>query len=125
MSKQTETQSTKSGMQTAQRIVAIFFGVVEIILTFRLFFKLLGANPGNGFVKGIYVVTQFFVGIFEGIFSTATAGGAGTKAVFEPATLIAMVVIAIIAWVVFKLMTPRTGTHIESTEQIERADQGQ
>ena len=61
-------------------------------------------------MRGIYAFTQPLVGVFEGIFSSATINGAETTLVFEPATLIAMVVIALIAWVVLKLITPRSGT---------------
>jgi hypothetical protein len=109
-------------MQIAQRVVGIFFGAVEVILAFRLIFKLLGANPENGFVHGIYSVTQFFVGIFEGIFSRSTTSGAEATAVFEPATMIAMVVIALIAWGALKLMSLRTGGSVETAEYTERDD---
>src|SRR5665647_1732398 len=122
MTKQTETRNTQLESHTAQRIVGIIFSVIEIILAFRLIFKLLGANPKNDFVHGIYAVTQFFVGIFEGIFSRVTTSGAETTAIFEPATLIAMVVIAVIAWVVLKLMTPRIGNRVERTEYTEHDD---
>ena len=123
MNKQTETRNTKLESHTAQRIVGIIFSVIEIILAFRLIFKLLGANPKNDFVHGIYAATQFFVGAFEGIFSRVTTSGAETTAVFEPATLIAMVVIALIAWAVLKLMTPHIETRVERTENTEHEDQ--
>ena len=124
MTKQTETRNIESESNTAQRIVGIIFGVIEVILAFRLIFKLLGANPKNGFVHGIYAVSQFLAGIFEGIFSRVTTNGAQTTATFEPATLIAMVVIALIAWGVRKLMTPRIGTRMEKTEYTGHDDQG-
>jgi flagellar biogenesis protein FliO len=119
MTRQTETRNIKQESNTAKRIIGTIFSIIEILLAFRLIFKLLGANPTNGFVQGIYNLTQFFVGIFEGIFSRATTSGAETTAVFEPATLIAMVVVAIIAWVVLKLMTPRSSTRVERTEYTE------
>jgi heme/copper-type cytochrome/quinol oxidase subunit 4 len=116
MTKETETRKTKQDSNTAQRIIGTIFGVIQAALAFRLIFKLLGANPENGFVRGIYAITQLFVGIFEGIFSSAATNGAETTAVFEPATLIAMVVIALIAWAVLKLSTPRSGNRFERTE---------
>ncbi len=116
MNKQNETRVTKPESNTARRIVGTIFGVIEILLAFRLIFKLLGANPDNGFVQGIYQVTQYIVGIFEGIFSRSATEGAETTAIFEPATLISMVVVALIAWAILKLMAPRTGTHVERTE---------
>jgi len=124
VTQQTETQDTKAESNTSKRIVGVIFAVVEVILAFRLVFKGLGANPTNGFVRGIYGVTQFLVGIFEGIFSRGTTSGAETTAIFEPATFIVMVVIALIAWGVLKLMTPHTGTRVERTEYTEHHDQG-
>jgi heme/copper-type cytochrome/quinol oxidase subunit 4 len=124
MTKQTETRNTEPENHTAKRIVGVVFAVVEVILAFRLVFKGLGANPTNGFVRGIYGVTQPLVGIFEGIFSRGTTSGAETTAVLEPATLIVMVVIALIAWGVLKLMTPHTGAHVERTEYTQHNDQG-
>jgi heme/copper-type cytochrome/quinol oxidase subunit 4 len=123
VTKQSETRNTEPESHTAKRIVGVIFAVVEVILAFRLIFKGLGANPTNGFVRGIYGVTQFLVGIFEGIFSRGTTSGAETTAIFEPATLIVMVVIALIAWAVLKLMTPHTGTRVERTEYTEHHDQ--
>lgn len=116
MTKETETSKTQQDSNTTQRIIATILGVMGVTLAFRLIFKLLGANPGNGFVSGIYAVTQPFVGIFEGIFSPAPINGAEAAGVLEPATLISMVVIAIIAWAVLKLITPLSGNRIESTE---------
>lgn len=112
---QTETQSERSESHPARRIVGVLFGAVEIILGLRLIMKLLGANAENELVKILYSVTGFFVSLFEGIFSRITINEA-SGAVFEPATLLAMVVIALLAWVVLKLMTPRAGRHVVKTE---------
>ena len=111
ITKQTETQDIKPENNTARRIVGVIFGVLEILLLLRFIFKLLGANPENGFVNALYVGTQFLVAAFEGIFPQATTAGVAAKAVFEPATLIAMAVIAVIALVVLAIMKPRKGTH--------------
>jgi hypothetical protein len=118
-----ETRDVKQEGLTARRIVGIILGVIEIILVFRLIFKLLGANQENVFIKVLYAVTHVFIVIFEGIFSKAATSGIGTAAVFEPATLIAMVVVALIAWLVLKLMTPRKDTRIEKTEYKEQGNQ--
>jgi len=110
--RQSETTSTKTESHAAKNIVGVIFAVIEIILGFRLVFKLLGANPDNGFVKVIYNVTQFFVGIFEGIFGKVT----DTGAVFEPATLIAMIIVALVAWLILMLVRPRKSSRTETTE---------
>ena len=118
-----ERLNSRQESHSTQRIVGTIFGVVEVVLAFRLIFKLLGANPINVFVKGIYSVTDGFVGIFEGIFSRFATKGVETTAIFEPATLIAMVVVAIAAWVVLRLITPSTGSRFERTEYTEHDNQ--
>jgi hypothetical protein len=111
-----EVRSSYEESHTAQAIIGTVFGLMEAMLAFRFIFKLFGANPQSGFVKGIYSATQFFVGIFQGIFSLGTAKGVETTAIFEPGTLIAMIILAITAWVVLKLVKPRDSNRIEKTE---------
>jgi heme/copper-type cytochrome/quinol oxidase subunit 4 len=123
MTQQTETRDTKAESNTSKRIVGVLFAIVEIVLAFRLIFKGLRANATNGFVRAVYGVTQFLVGIFAGIFQRGTATGSETASIFEPETLIVMVVIGLIAWAVLRLMTPHTGTRVERTETTGRDDQ--
>ena len=117
-----KTYSSKDNHQ-AERITGIIFLIIEIILGFRLVLKLLGANAESIFVKGVYNVSQIFVGVFEGIFSTASTEGLETTAVFEPATLIAMVVIGIIAWLVLMLIRSKNSSRTEKQETIEEENQ--
>lgn len=121
--KQTETKNVKQEGYTAQRIISAIVGIIELLLAFRFVFKLLGANPDNGFVHGIYVVSQIFVGVFASIFSGATTEGDKSTSIFEPGTLIAMVVIALIAWIILKLILPRISNRVEKTEYIEKEDE--
>ena len=118
MTRQSETLNTRQSSHFVQRIVGIIFGVIQITLVFRLIFKWLGANPNNGFVESLYAVTQSFVGFFEGIFAkVATSTG-----VFEPETLVALVVISVIAWFVLSLVTPRIENRVERTEYTENSN---
>ncbi len=89
---------------TSGRMVYYILGVLESLLAFRLVFRLLGANPESGFVSFIYSVTNIFLVPFEAIFRTATTEGIETSAVLEPSTLIAMIVYALIAWGIVKLI---------------------
>jgi hypothetical protein len=119
MERKYETRNTNTEGTMAKSIVVVLFSLIEVLLGFRFIFKLTGANPTNVFVKGLYDFTQFFVGIFQGIFSNSTTAGAETKAVFEPGTLIAIIVVALIAWGVIKLMSQRstsTSSEINKTE---------
>lgn len=116
---QTEVSNTKHESHAAQRIICSLFGIIEIILAFRLVFKLLGANSTNGFVQDLYNVTQPFVGIFESIFSQKSISTTETVGVFEPETLLAMVIIGLIALIVLKLIRPRAGDQVKRTEYTE------
>ena len=110
----TEINETKQESHAARNIVVVIFSIIEVILAFRLIFKLLGANPDNFFVNGIYAITQFVVDIFAGIFPKA----AGSGMVFEPGTLIAIVIVALLAWIITKLMTPRITTSEKKSEYV-------
>lgn len=87
-----------------QRIVYYILGVLEVLLAFRLVFKLLGANPASPFVSFIYSLTQIFLYPFTGIFPTAVTKGFEAQAILEPTTIIAMIVYGIIAWGIVRLI---------------------
>ncbi len=104
---QQQTISTQEAMephQTAMYTVYFILSVVEILLGFRLLLKLAGANPASGFVKFIYGFTQGLILPFLGIFRPATTQGVETTAVFEPATLMAMIVYTVVAWIFIQVV---------------------
>jgi len=86
------------------KIVYYILGIIEAFLAFRLIFKLLGANPGSAFVSFIYNVSGAFVAPFGGIFRSAVNKGIETKSVLDPTTIIAMIVYALIAYGIVKLI---------------------
>lgn len=94
---------------TAIRVIYYVLGLLEVLFAFRFVFKLLGANPGSGFVTFIYAITQIFLAPFTAIFRVAVTQGIETKAVLEPSTLIAMVVYALVAWGIVKLIITISG----------------
>lgn len=83
-----------------QNVVYYILGVIEVLLGLRLLFKLLGANSGNAFVNFLYSLSGIFVLPFYGIFRTVVSTGS----VFEPATAVAMIIYAIIAYGVVRLI---------------------
>jgi hypothetical protein len=95
----------------ATQIVYYVLGVLEVLFTFRLVFKLLGANPQSPFVSLIYSITQVFLAPFSGIFPSATTKGLETQSVLEPPTIIAMIVYAVIAWGIIKLIEINRNSH--------------
>jgi hypothetical protein len=99
-----EIRKTGEGNLKARKIVYYLLGVLEVLLAFRLVFKLLGANPQSSFVAFIYSVSQAFLSPFSGIFKSAVTKGFETQSVLEPTTIIAMIVYAVIAWGIVKLI---------------------
>lgn len=95
---------TDQGTLKAGKIVYYILGVLEVLFAFRLVFKLLGANPQSPFVSFIYSVSLAFLSPFTGIFRSAVTKGIETQSVLEPTTIIAMIVYAIIAWGIVKLI---------------------
>jgi len=82
----------------SRKIVYYILGILELLLGFRLVFKLLGANPTSAFISFIYNVSGVFLTPFNSIFRTAVNDGIETKSVLEPANIIAMIVFAIVAY---------------------------
>jgi len=95
--------SEPEGLKTRKMIYWIL-ALLETLLAFRLLLKLLGANTGSLFVSFIYSVSQAFVMPFTGVFRSSAAQGIETQSVLEPATLIAMIVYALIAYGIIKLV---------------------
>lgn len=98
-----------TGSDSASYIIYFIFGAIEILLVFRLIFKLSGANPSSSFVNMIYSLTQIFILPFSGIFRQATTQGVETTAVLEPSALVAIVVYAVVAWGITQLVAISSG----------------
>ena len=106
-----------TGYQTAEYLVYFFFGILEALLIFRFIFKLMGANYSSAFIGLIYKLTDIFILPFEGIFSRLFTKGVGTTSVIEPSTLVAIVVYAVIAMGLVKLIRIISGKQ-QSTAQL-------
>lgn len=68
-------RKTGEGNLKARKIVYYLLGVLEVLLAFRLAFKLLGANAQSSFVSFIYSVSQAFLSPFSGIFQSSVTKG--------------------------------------------------
>lgn len=93
-----------SDSQTIEYLIYFLFGAVEILLAFRFVLKLMGASLSSGFVGFVYGVTGMFILPFEGIFRRGFAQGLETASVIEPSTVVAVIVYAILAWGIVKLV---------------------
>lgn len=101
----TSTDSTAQTRMTVVNAIWLVLGIIETLLALRFVLKLLGANPGSGFVDFLYAVSGLFVGPFVGIFSAPTAQGNVVTSVFDTATLVAAVVYALVVWGLVKATT--------------------
>lgn len=92
------------GNLKVRKIIYYVLSVLEVLFAFRLVFKILGANPESTFVNMIYSFTSLFLAPFSGIFKTAVSKGLEAQSVLEPPLIIAMIVYAVIAWGIVKLI---------------------
>src|SRR4030081_907850 len=98
----------------AAAVVGFIVGAVDILIAARFLGKLFGASSHTAFVNFIYQVTGPLVAPFTGIF-----GDTGSKTnTFETASLVALVVYAVIGWgvvVLIRIVTAPKGTRPASS----------
>lgn len=103
-----------SNSQTIEYLIYFLFGILEVLLAFRLVFKLIGASLSSAFVGLIYSLSGIFILPFEGIFRRGFAEGVETTSVFEPSTLVAIIVYVVLAWGIVKLVRILSGEKQET-----------
>jgi uncharacterized protein YggT (Ycf19 family) len=93
----------------AAAVVGFIVGVVDVFIAARFLGKLFGASAESAFVNFIYQVSAPMVAPFTGIF-----GDTGSKTnTFETASLVAIVVYAVVGWglvVLIRIVTAPRGT---------------
>lgn len=94
-----ETEGASPALSVAW-IIYVLLGVVDALIAIRVILKALAANPGAPFTGFIYTVTNPLVWPFQGIFATRAASNGS---VFEFSSLVAIVVYALLAWVIARL----------------------
>jgi hypothetical protein len=86
------------------RLIYYFSGVLETLFAFRFVLKLFGANPGSIFASIIYSITDLFLTPFIGIFRNTVSEGIETASIIEPKLIFGMIVYAILAVGIVKLI---------------------
>ena len=84
----------------ATQIVWLLFGILEVLIALRIGLKLIGANSASPIAVFIYGFTSLFLFPFTGLMETPAAGGM----VLEISSVIAMVVYALIAWALERII---------------------
>jgi hypothetical protein len=69
-------------------------GIIEVLIGLRVLLKLIAANPESPFAAFIYNVSAIFLFPFAGLVGTPASGGM----VLEISSIIAMLVYALLAW---------------------------
>ena len=89
--------------ETLRRMIGLIqlaFGILEGTIGLRFILKLMAANPANPFASLIYFITTPFLWMFQGL--TRTPSFEGIEIEFF--SLVAMVVCALIGWIIIQLM---------------------
>jgi hypothetical protein len=89
--------------ETLRRITGLIqlsFGVLNGLIGLRFLLKLMVANPANPFASLVYFITSPFLWIFQGLTRTPTFEGIE----IEFFSLIAIMVYALIGWVIIQLI---------------------
>jgi uncharacterized protein YggT (Ycf19 family) len=89
---------------TVTRVVTLLFTVLEVVLLVRFGLKLLGANPQQPLVNGLYAITEPLVRPFQGIWPQTN-----TPVVFDLPALLAIVFLFLIAALVVALVRAIAG----------------
>jgi len=104
------TEPADRSIWTANRVIALVFTVLEVLLLVRFTLKLLGANAEQALVSAIYGITEPLVAPFRGIF----AQPAGTPVV-EIASLLSIVFFVLVAALVVAIVRAVTGKRTGTT----------
>jgi len=103
---QTTTSRSEPGLERrivtfkATYVIWLVLGLLETLLAFRIGLKLIGANPANPFAMLVYNFSYIFVFPFLGLTAAPAAGGM----VLELSSIIAMIVYALVFWLVERLV---------------------
>lgn len=100
-----------------QQGIYLLFGVIEAVLAIRFVLRLFGANAQAGFAQLVYGATAPVVAPFQGLFGTVQSEGS----VLESATLVALIVYALVAWLIVKLASLAFGETRSATATTTRS----
>ncbi|MDP2692127.1 MAG: YggT family protein [bacterium] len=103
----------KKTILRSNQIIWYILSFIEVLLVFRLFLKMLGANPYIGFTSFIYSITSPLALPFRGVVGVSATG----SSVLEWSTIIAGIVYLCVAWglvYLLEIIYPITPRDIES-----------
>lgn len=98
-SPRTEYNETKSILRS-YNLIWFIVGFINVVLVFRFFFELLGANPYNAFTQFIYALSYPFAAPFRSIFGVTNVA----TAYFDWSILVAIIVYLLIGYGLVQLL---------------------
>ncbi len=93
-------EQRRQSLMKATQVIWLVTSILEILIGIRVLLKLLGANPQAGFAQFVYGMTAVFLAPFAVLFPSPAASGS----VLEISSLVAMLVYALLAWVIIRIM---------------------
>jgi hypothetical protein len=85
---------------TISQFIWLAFGILEGLIVLRIILRLIAANPANPFANLVYRITDIFLWPFFGLTAQPAAGGF----VLELSSIIALIVYALLSWVLVKIV---------------------
>jgi len=104
-----------------QEAIYVLFGVIEGLIAIRFLLRAFGANSDAPFSSAIYAITAPFIAPFVGVFGPVQFSGS----VFEPHSILAIVMYALLAWLLAKLVwlaMASTRAEVASHTDVVRSD---
>ena len=83
--------------ELTRRIIALLFGLVQVVIGLRFVLLLLDAREANGLVSGILNISQLFVAPFEGILRTDALHASGS-------ILDITAIVAFVGWTILEVI---------------------
>ena len=84
----------------ATQLIWLLLGMLEVMIALRIMLLLIGANPESMIVALIYALTAPFLFPFTGLVASPAAG----YMVLEISSMFAMVIYALLAWAVERII---------------------
>jgi uncharacterized protein YggT (Ycf19 family) len=83
------------------RAINIVLSIIELGLSLRFFFRLVGANPASSFVRFLYDATDGLMAPFSGIFAPVPVVQGGF---IDWSVLVAMLIYALVGYVINEIL---------------------
>lgn len=93
------------------KLVWFIIGLMVALLAIRFVLLLLGANENAGFAQLIYGLTGWMVAPFAPLFGPVVYPGAASAGVFEPGSLVAIIVYILLGFLITKVLDLALGTN--------------